>query len=301
MTPKEKYQVARYVRRQRIEVVSDRSLDSGYVLQRQPWSVCVPYGTKAEILSLAKRLPEEARAPGESELSQLSHKLRMQSRHWTRLPLGQADERMAEEWGRKTWKRKKRWTSACASVCTSPDILEREANVSKSYASSWGVPTDAYTAMPSRIRIFRGGIIADVWDWEAGACVRYARNAPRGYTFGADDLGVYIARRGVEYHLDSSHVLPGGLRAAAACLREKAKKLSGARAVRRADLRKLGKNCVTVEHGIRAGLCRAGIIAWCRERSISPTRGLDARRIEPYMSDPRVRRALAEAVAQTTQ
>ena len=218
------------------------------------------------------------------------------------LTLSAADERAAAKFGRAQRPRKKYWAYATADASrdtTAPAVVEDRRDVGANHPG-WN-PTECRVIVPARIvRGSRRTCVVTAWDFQAGAMVQRRLRAPRGYSLGADDEGVYLSRDGFAVHLDSGCWRPGGMRAAAAEWR----RLEG---VRRAAVRSAGATLriprrarsasVTLADAAAAGHCRAGTVAWCRARGI-PTRGATLAVLAPYMGDERVARVVRRVMGQ---
>ena len=218
------------------------------------------------------------------------------------LPLSVADATAAEELHRRFSSRRGYWLEPTASADRAADRPEYHTprrDVAYLRPATWG-----QVVVPSRIvRGSRRTAVVTAWDFQAGAMVQRRLNAPRGYTLGADDEGVYLSRHGHTVHLDTGCWRPGGMRAAAAEWRrlERVRRA----AARSADAtlripRPARSASVTLADAAAAGHCRAGTVAWCRARGI-PTRGATLAALAPHVGDERVaqvvRRVVARAIA----
>ena len=122
---------------------------------------------------------------------------------------------------------------------------------------------------------------------------RYRYRAPRGWTFGRDDLGVYIVRAGetrakYRYHLSSDDVRGGLAAMRAAGIRHEVEQRAAQRrwcetraearrlaVVTRADdarLREAGGVWVILADSRAAGNCESGTRSWCARYELNPAK-----------------------------
>ena len=256
----------------------------------------LPYGSKGRLLELGKVLVSQTPQPKtwDAKAARLKHYRPLE----VSTTLG--DEVMAM--ARREHPRKRRWqfTQAVVSPVGYVVVEREDRNVPQSYLSlSYRYPTDYIPRISSFARVADDGgtLVAYLWSIKRQRLERHERRAPRGYVLTADADGIMLTRGGAERHIDTDFLTPGGPRRAAARVRNQINRVKVARKAQREFAAALKGVKVTMGHARKAGLCRAGIIGWCRSHGVEPSRGLDGANVTPAMlQDSRFLRAARMAI-----
>ena len=113
------------------------------------------------------------------------------------MPLSKKIARDAEYWGKERDGRKKRWNFPVpTNIYQSQPTLEyqEDRSVPNTYKSRWGIPTNGTVIVPSAAILLSQTIVRTrYFDFGRGIVVTHIINAPRGYVFGCDALGMLFA------------------------------------------------------------------------------------------------------------
>ena len=210
----------------------------------------------------------------------------------TAIPLGSKAESVSLE-GRQLRPRAKNWVGAAAD-CVSKDVRVIEVDCGK-YSNA-----SPYTRYEYRPQLRSCGVCSpgQLHYWFGSESRRL--KAPRGWQFGRDGLGLYIARNrekrvNYRYHFSASDLSSAGTLRAAAIAHEARQKRAANVARERAILAREnsvaasktaaerdqvladGYVFVGLHDSSRAGNCAAGTQAWARQRGMDPAKRYPAR------------------------